>query len=521
MSSFLRFSAGMVLLSVAKVLPIAPLPAQVTSVSQLSDVRPTDWAFTTLQSLVERYGCIAGYPDRTFRGQRTLSRFEFAADLNACLDKMNEIIAAGLADKVSTEDLVALQRLQEEFAAELATLRGRVDALETRTSRLEAQQFSTATKLEGEVIMAITGAGSGTEQLFSPSDGALATSGNPGRANATVVSRVRLSFNTTFTGGDLLQTRLQVGNDGGSIGDFLDNGSGFRGFTGFGNSSRLDYGAVGNGAVVDRLRYDFSPTPDLRVSLGPIMGLNDHLDTNSFANAESEDFSIGMMINNPLILPVNEGAGAFVVWNPGGGAFTLRLGYVAAEAAFPTGDGTINRGLFGDAYQGIVELEFSPVTNGEERPFAVKLQYTRAAVDNLDYNTGGVNFEWALGKNLALFGRYGFGSLDSRGAAIALALPSFVNGSFAGTSLNPQTWSAGLAFPDLFQGGDLGAIALGQPFVEGAVGNATQTNLEVFYRLPLTENITLTPDLQVIFNPNNNSGNNTIVVGTLRTVFSF
>ena len=36
--------------------------AQVTSVSQLSDVQPTDWAFQALQSLVERYGCIAGYP---------------------------------------------------------------------------------------------------------------------------------------------------------------------------------------------------------------------------------------------------------------------------------------------------------------------------------------------------------------------------------------------------------------------------------------------------------------------------
>jgi hypothetical protein len=39
---------------------------QVTSVSQLSDVQPTDWAFQALQSLVERYGCIAGYPDGTF-----------------------------------------------------------------------------------------------------------------------------------------------------------------------------------------------------------------------------------------------------------------------------------------------------------------------------------------------------------------------------------------------------------------------------------------------------------------------
>lgn len=67
--------------------------AQVTSVSQLSDVQPTDWAFQALQSLVERYGCIAGYPNGTFRGNRALTRYEFAAGLNACLDRVNELIA--------------------------------------------------------------------------------------------------------------------------------------------------------------------------------------------------------------------------------------------------------------------------------------------------------------------------------------------------------------------------------------------------------------------------------------------
>ena len=94
----------------------------VTSVSQLSDVKPTDWAFTALQSLVERYGCIAGYPDRSFRGKQATSRYEFAAGLNACLDKINEIISTGLADKVSKEDLATLKKLPEEFAAEIDTL---------------------------------------------------------------------------------------------------------------------------------------------------------------------------------------------------------------------------------------------------------------------------------------------------------------------------------------------------------------------------------------------------------------
>jgi Carbohydrate-selective porin, OprB family/S-layer homology domain len=125
---------------------------QVTSVSQLTDVRPTDWAFQALQSLVERYGCIAGYPDKTYRGNRAMTRYEFAAGLNACLDRVNELIAASTSDLVKKEDLTTLQKLQEQFAAELATLRGRVDALEARTSTLEKQQFSTTTKLGVELV---------------------------------------------------------------------------------------------------------------------------------------------------------------------------------------------------------------------------------------------------------------------------------------------------------------------------------------------------------------------------------
>ncbi|WP_228014401.1 hypothetical protein [Fortiea sp. LEGE XX443] len=36
---------------------------RVTSVNQLTDVQPTDWAFQALQALVDRYDCIVGYPD--------------------------------------------------------------------------------------------------------------------------------------------------------------------------------------------------------------------------------------------------------------------------------------------------------------------------------------------------------------------------------------------------------------------------------------------------------------------------
>ncbi|MFN5814887.1 MAG: iron uptake porin, partial [Pseudanabaena sp.] len=171
----------------------------VTSVSQISDVRPTDWAFTALQSLVERYGCIAGYPDRTFRGKQATSRYEFAAGLNACLDKINEVISAGLVDKVSKEDLATLKKLQEEFAAELASLRGRVDALDAKVAKLEAQQFSTTTKLSGEAIFGVAAASDG----IIGNNGTLLPNGGADRTNTIFSSRVRLNLDTSFTGKDL------------------------------------------------------------------------------------------------------------------------------------------------------------------------------------------------------------------------------------------------------------------------------------------------------------------------------
>ena len=42
--------------------------ATVTSVDSLSDIQPSHWAFQSVKSLVERYGCVAGYPDGTYRG---------------------------------------------------------------------------------------------------------------------------------------------------------------------------------------------------------------------------------------------------------------------------------------------------------------------------------------------------------------------------------------------------------------------------------------------------------------------
>lgn len=228
------------------------LQGQVTSVSQLSDVKPTDWAFQSLQTLVERYGCIAGYPDATYRGNRALSRYEFAADLNACMNRISELIATGTNELVNREDLAVLQKLQTEFVTELATIRGRVGVLEGRTATLEAQQFSTTTKLNAQIITAVS-------DSFGNSVG-----DDRDRSQTYFADRSRLNLESSFTGKDLLRVRLEFGN-------FLDsNGnSQIASVTGTG-MTRLNFDTnSSNDVSIPHIRYYFPVSDSLAFIVGP------------------------------------------------------------------------------------------------------------------------------------------------------------------------------------------------------------------------------------------------------------
>ena len=174
---------------------------QVTNVNQLRDVSPGDWAYEALRSLVDRYGCIAGYPNQTYRGNQSLSRYEFAAGLNSCLNQVERLIAS--SEAIVREDLDTINRLTQEFEAELAALGARVDDLEARTAFLEDNQFSTTSKLRGEVSFAL-------EQVFGDE---LADGSGEDLDSVTVFNfRSRLSFDSSFTGKDLLKVRLDALN---------------------------------------------------------------------------------------------------------------------------------------------------------------------------------------------------------------------------------------------------------------------------------------------------------------------
>ena len=185
---------------------VPPGLEQVTNVSQLRDVAPTDWAYEALRSLVDRYGCISGFPNQAYRGDRPLSRYEFAAGLNSCLNQIERLIASQEGNSSDSDtDLDTLNRLSQEFAAELETIDGRVDSIENRAALLEEQQFSTTTKLKGQVVFGLANAfGEDKAVPFN------AEAGSAGEIDGQTVfnSRIRLNFDTSFTGKDLLKVRL-------------------------------------------------------------------------------------------------------------------------------------------------------------------------------------------------------------------------------------------------------------------------------------------------------------------------
>lgn len=69
---------------------VAPAMAQVTSVSQVKDVQPTEWSYQAISNLISRYGCVAGFPDGTFKPGQAATRSDLAALVNACVDRIAE-----------------------------------------------------------------------------------------------------------------------------------------------------------------------------------------------------------------------------------------------------------------------------------------------------------------------------------------------------------------------------------------------------------------------------------------------
>ncbi len=487
---------------------------QVNSVNQLRDVQPTDWAYESLRGLVERYGCIAGYPDGTYRGNRALTRYEFAAGLFSCLTQIERLIAQPQpSSSVSPGDLATLQRLLTEFEGELATLGTRVDNLEARLGTVEENQFSTTTQLSGEVVFGVTDVFGG-ENVISD-------------LNTVLGHRTRLEFNTSFTGEDLLYTRLATGN----FPDYADT-------TGLNDLSLAFAQPDDNDIAVEVLFYSFPISNSTELFVAATGGAaDDFADT---LNILDGDGGLGALSSfgtrNSIYYPV-EGAGAAIIQQLGD-KFEFSAGYLASNASDPSP----GNGLFNGAYGALGQLVFRPTDN-----FNLGLTYVRlhdqvdtgvgsslanfdSFRDNSDTPTSsdsyGAQLSWQLSDSFVLGGWGGY--------TVTEASESFtINGTNVGEgTFDTWTWAVTLGFPDLGKEGNLGGIIFGMPpkvtssnfnFPAGINSKDTDTtyHLEAFYQYQLTDGLFITPGLIWINSPNQNNDNDDVFVGLLRTTFNF
>ncbi|HEY9630377.1 MAG TPA: iron uptake porin [Coleofasciculaceae cyanobacterium] len=477
--------------------------AQVTSISQLSDVQPTDWAFQALQSLVERYGCIAGYPDGTYKGSRAMTRYEFAAGMNACLDRISELIASSTADLATQEDLATLQRLQEEFAAELATLRGRVDSLEARTAELEANQFSTTTKLRGETIFQV-GIPIENGVVDAPED------------QVNFGYRVRLNLDTSFTGEDLLRARLQA----------LD----FNNHSAFGSSTRSTQWALSsasptatgsNNVTIDNLFYRF-PVGPARVSIwANSLGNTDLVSTGISPFRDSGSGSLLRFGRPPQydFFGGNAGATVFFKFNEN---FGLDLGYTGGGSGSSAASTLPKNGLFDGTYSAVAQLNF--LSSNFDAALTYGNTYRRGGFlgfrDSLDAANPEVANVYAGQIN------FKFNSIEIGGGGAYIPIRRIGEGDY-----NVWSFQGTLAFKDLGGEGNLLGILAGiAPYAAGVPTDSVvnsrfnQRNnfvAEVFYTFNVNDNIAITPSLIYLDSPSNSSENDSSFVGAIRTNFKF
>ena len=471
-------------MNLAGVKQYAAADEQVTSISQFSDVQPTDWAYQALSNLVERYGCVAGYPNGTFAGKKAMTRFEAAALLNACLDRVTEV----------TDQL---KKLMKEFEKELAILKGRVDGLEARVGTLEANQFSTTTKLHGSTYWVM---------------GANSFGGNGSAANSALEGGttfnydLRLDLDTSFTGKDLLRTRLRAGNFGQSgFAGGVDKTGGLVGLNALEVSFEAPAGP--NIVAIDRLFYQFPLGSGFTFTGGPRVRQDDMLAMWPSAYPADTILDIFTYAGAPGAYPLTLGGGAGIWWQKNG--FSVSANYVSANAnnGNPNTGGIMTSGAastsgvqigyagsnWGAAFAYTYNQNGASVYGGNATPFAL----TAAAFNSNNY---GLSAYWTPKTA-------GYIPSISTGWAY-----SAFNASNTTTQITAaQNWYVGLQWADAFVKGNSLGMAVGQPtFVTAQNLNGAPQDgnyaWEWWYKFQVTDHISVTPAIFYLSNPTGQTG---------------
>lgn len=203
----------------------APAFSGVTRVSELVDVDPNVWAYKAVKELVEKYEIFEGYPDKTFKGNRSVTRYELAQTLYEVL-KVMDVMDSG---SITGADLEKIGRLKRQFDRELSDVRNKVASLEGRVSALEADSGSDYMMVGSSWTDRIKVSGDITNQLrndFTSGSGASRDATSWGTRARLGVDAVIIGQNDNdFLGEGIAHIRINAGNGGPGTYNYATSGN--------------------------------------------------------------------------------------------------------------------------------------------------------------------------------------------------------------------------------------------------------------------------------------------------------
>jgi len=422
---------------------------EVKSISNFSDVYPTDWAYKALNNLRQRHGCTVASPSGS------MTRYEAAALLNKCL---------GNVAQVNAEE----QALIDEFGAELAVIKGRIDGLEAEVSQFEAGLFSTTTKLSGTTTYVV---------------GALNSEEDATENDALhFVYDTTISLDTSFNGNDLLKTSINTGN--------FSSSSPF----GSGQIAALEVANSGTAdtLIVDRSYYQFPVGDNFTATIGAKVRQDDMLAVWPSSYPSDSVLDVLTYAGANAAYALAEGAGAGISYTNGRVSVSALF---VSDNATDAGNGGLLTGSGSDDITGQIAYLGDSYTIAAVWTSADDGEGTSTPNKN-DYEAWGISADWQIGADSAFIP-------SSLSAGIGFKSPDNENdtdGVTATTNVEDETtWSIGLQWEDAFVDGN--TLGMGMGTQEGHRDDSGYDDplvYEVFYEMAVTDNITITPALFLI-----------------------
>jgi len=467
-----------------------------SEVQNFSDVYPTDWAFQALTSLAERNGCAVANPTGS------ITRYEAATLINKCL---------GNVAQVTEEE----RRLLNEFAPEIAVIKGRIDGLESRVGEYEAGQFSKTTKLTGKAAFVV-----GAVNKDDATDDSM-----------TMEYSYTLNMNTSFTGRDLLYARIKTGNVNGYFGNktqgtyLSDQGQGDA-YTscsigaGSTTAQTLSCSDDYNYLQVDKLWYEFPLGDNFKGWVGPrVENYYMLASAPSIYRPVLKQFALG---GNGPVYGSSTSAGFGVAWtqtqeDPSAARF-------AVSAAYTSKDGksdTTKEGLFGENAPTAL---LTKVEYGSPR-WQVSFAASFKQNDWKDeYFATSAAMARAVGSSSTAIGFRGYWKPEEVGFVPAIQF-GYDSASVDSNSTSVKTakgWMIGLGWDDVVVDGNSAGVAFGSRMSVTKMGGGASIpgtegdpfSWEAYYSFAVNDNVTITPAIFANEDPGNTVDNTGYVVNT-------